>query len=252
MRGQQSRDPKLRQDQSVFGIKQGVAISLYARNGKRESSINTAEIRGAEASKYAWLERHTCGNAAGESVTPQPKMYSFRANDIAAEKEFDQFMPINEIFEVGNVGYQTHRDDFVIDVNRASLSARMKEFKESRGVLNELVKKFDLLDKDDWSVLQAHKLARADTGLTREISPTLYRPFDTRFICYASYLLDRDRREVMRQMLEENIGLLVSKVFDEHEYTSAFVTNTLVESKAADRTRGSYVYPLNLPPLVGR
>jgi predicted helicase len=59
-------------------------------------------------------------------------------------------------------------------------------------------------------------------------------------------MIDYDRNELMRQMRNRNLGLLVSKMFDEHEFTSALATRLIVESKVADRTRGSYLFPLRL------
>lgn len=65
-------------------------------------------------------------------------------------------------------------------------------------------------------------------------------------------MIDYDRRDLMRHMMTENVGLLVSKVFDEHEFTSVLVTRWIVESKAADRTRGSYLFPLRLQDADGQ
>lgn len=58
--------------------------------------------------------------------------------------------------------------------------------------------------------------------------------------------IDYDRNDLMRHMKSGIGGVLVSKVFDEHEFTSALATKWIVESKVADRTRGRHLFPLRL------
>jgi len=249
LRGEETRDPAMQADKNVFDIQQGVGISLLVFSGDEpiaKPKILIAEQVGSREYKYHWLANHTVQFTNWVTVHPQPPLWSFSHTDLTLRDEYMRFVPVVSLFSTGNVGYQTHRDAFVIDFDPKSLVQRLEAFRSAAADEESLATRFSIRSNRDWSLLQAHSQARADTHIESHLVPTLYRPFDRRYICYASYLIDYDRRGLLEHLLAPNLGLLVSKVFDEHQFTSVFVTRLIVESKVADRTRGSYVFPLYL------
>ncbi len=249
LRGDANRDPSMSEDQNVFDIQQGVGISLYSRLSLSDRSghgIFTYELTGPRDTKCAWLTKNSAFTTSWSTVTPKPELYLFKCLSENINAEYQCFLPLNHFFEVGNVGYQTHRDEFIIDFDRQSLAKRIEALRESSGNEDQLSRTFGILSNRDWSVVSAHQRLKQEKNLNSLFQETLYRPFDLRHIFYASYMIDYDRHDLMQHMIPSNIGLLVSKVFDEHEFTSVFVTKWIVESKVADRTRGSYLFPLRL------
>jgi hypothetical protein len=234
-------------DENVFSIQQGVGISLFVLDRcPMESSVRVYELTGQRERKYSWLATHSVSTTTWQIVNPQPDLYRFGVVSGDIDNEYQTFVSVKALFAIGNVGYQTHRDEFIIDWDRDALVRRLRNFRDHRANELELTKRFDVHSNHDWAVLEAHRALQKQKSIEELVKETLYRPFDIRHICYASYLIDRDRRELMRHMQGGNVGLLVSKVFDEHEFTSVFITKRIVESKVADRTRGAYLFPLRL------
>ena len=249
LRGETNRDPLMHGDRNVFDIQQGVGIGLYVHREPSHSStseIRSHELIGSRDTKYSWLVNNTVTTTPWSTVHSSPPLFRFRPVLQDASAEYQAMLPLNDFFSVGNVGYQTHRDAFVVDVHRSELVARIGAFRDSREDEEQLSRRFDLQSNRDWSVVTAHRALRREPAFDRLVQATLYRPFDIRLIFYASFMIDYDRRDLMQHMVSPNVGLLVSKVFDEHEFTSVFVTRRIVESKVADRTRGSYLFPLRL------
>ena len=249
LRGDSGRDPEMAMDQNVFDIQQGVGIALFARTTSAKTAMLLAhryELRGEREVKYSWLGRHSSISTPWVVVSPLPPLYGFGEVERDISREYGALLPLNRVFGAGNVGYQTHRDDFVIDFRPESVISRITAFREASGSEHQLSERFGVRSNRDWSLLIAHKALAKDSSWERSVQPTLYRPFDVRHIIYASYLIDYDRRDLMSHMTSGNRGLLVSKVFDEHEFTSVLATKWSVESKTADRTRGSHLFPLRL------
>lgn len=251
LRGDLDRDPAMAMDQNVFDIQQGVGIALFARTKSAKTTVPLAhryELRGEREAKYAWLGQHSSICTPWIVVSPRPPLYGFGEVEQDISREYAALLPLNRVFGAGNVGYQTHRDEFVIDFKPEGVIARIAAFREAAGNEHQLSERFGVQSNRDWSLLAAHTALAKDQSWERSVQPTLYRPFDVRYIVYAPYLIDYDRRDLMRHMTSGNRGILVSKVFDEHEFTSVLATKWIVESKVADRTRGSHLFPLRLSP----
>jgi predicted helicase len=249
LRGDMGRDPQMAEDENVFDIQQGVGITILCLTASSKNAALAAsrcEVKGRREDKYSWLGRHSSNTTPWIVVSPQPPLYGFGEVQHDINLEYETFLPVNRVFNMGNVGYQTHRDDFVIDFTPEKVISRIASFKHSHPQEMQLSERFGIQSNRDWSLLLAHTALVQDAKWRRRVKPTLYRPFDFRYIAYAPYLIDYDRSDLMRHMKRDNRGLLVSKVFDEHEFTSVLATNLMVESKVADRTRGSHLFPLRL------
>ncbi len=249
LRGDMGRDPEMANDQNVFDIQQGVGIAIFGRikSDKTETFlVRRYELRGQREGKYSWLVEHTINNTPWLVVNLHSPLYRFGEVEQDINSEYKAFLPLNRAFNTGNVGYQTHRDGFVIDFAEEEVISRITCFRETRCDEEQLSERFGLRGNRDWSLLNAHKELVRDSSWKNNVQSTLYRPFDLRHIVYAPYLIDYDRRDLMRHMINGNRGIMVSKVFDEHEFTSVLATKWIVESKAADRTRGSHLFPLRL------
>ncbi len=252
LRGEASRDPMMAKDKNVFDIQQGVGISILIRKRIETENGNVyfSEIVASREEKYNWLLESTVTHKDFISNCPATPHYVFKPMQTGLADEYGRYLAINECFSLGNVGYQTHRDSFVIDFDKSILIERMESFRKAPRNAAMLSETFKVNKSSDWSIVEAHKILQSNKNIDKSVFATLYRPFDLRYICYLPYLIDRDRRDIQKHMLERNnIGLLVSKVHKEHEFTSVFVTRGIVESKVADRTRGAYIFPLMLDTM---
>ena len=78
------------------------------------------------------------------------------------------------------------------------------------------------------------------------IQEILYRPFDKRYIFYHESVIERMRSNVMRNMLEENIGIITSRQ-TQMEFKHVFISNEMVEfnlTGTAGRYGSGYLFPL--------
>jgi predicted helicase len=70
---------------------------------------------------------------------------------------------------------------------------------------------FDLKDKKGWTVKNARSKVIAEENWEKQIMPILYRPFDQQWIFYNDAVIERTRKEVMRNMLHENLALCIGR-----------------------------------------
>ena len=107
-----------------------------------------------------------------------------------------------------------------------------------------------LKDNYQWKLTEQRKQFEKVDDWGKYFSTILYRPFDVRHIYYQDNIVFRTRREVMRHMLEENIGLLTCRQISSTKWIHALVSENLVDdslisNKTKERT---YIYPLYIYP----
>jgi predicted helicase len=158
------------------------------------------------------------------------------------------FNKITEIFPVNSVGIVTARDNFVIDFERKPLERRIKEFIDPK-VDEEILKQtYGLKENQSWKIKEQREKLRKDLDWKDSIKKILYRPFDERWILYHDEMVERSRKETMRHMLEENIGLLFTRPQSPSYEFSTLLTNILTDQcVVGNKSAGagiSYIAPL--------
>ena len=149
------------------------------------------------------------------------------------------------------MGIVTARDQFVIDFNRRELKNRILQFKNLSQPDEILAQAFNLKDKSNWKIQDARKNVTNITDLDTTIKEILYRPFDRRYIFYHQAVIERMRPEVMRHMLEENIGLAIGRqgqvVGLEHLWNLVFISENIIDFNLYYRG-GELLFPLYIYP----
>ena len=100
-----------------------------------------------------------------------------------------------------------------------------------------------------WRVSEARKELMAITDWEKYFTKILYRPFDIREIYYHDSVVWRTRREVMKHMLKENLGLItVRQVKAGSVWNHCFSTNQIIESSVISNKTSeiNYLFPLYL------
>ncbi|MCX6554536.1 MAG: hypothetical protein NTZ12_05905, partial [Candidatus Aminicenantes bacterium] len=111
-----------------------------------------------------------------------------------------------------------------------------------------------LKDKPNWKIKKVREILRADAEknarfVEKSIVQILYRPFDVQWIFFHDALIERSRHEVMRNMLESNIGLITNRQVNEnfrHSLCSNIIINDCTVS--LETRERSYFFPLFLYP----
>ena len=80
------------------------------------------------------------------------------------------------------------------------------------------------------------------------VYPIQYRPFDNRYIYYQDYFIERARKEIMQNFLNNNIGLVVCRQQKTEGFYHALVNRSVVESSYVSNKTAEigYSFPLYL------
>jgi len=144
-------------------------------------------------------------------LKPSPPFYLFLPQDTSLRTEYEQACSVTKVMPVNTVGIVTGQD-------AATLAFTEEE---------------------------ACTLALRSGVLSEKVRPTLYRPFNSRFIGYDGRLVTRPRYEVMRHMLfPGNLGLIATR--QTRNKWDVLVTKTLVGHKAISAFDISSLFPLYL------
>jgi predicted helicase len=168
------------------------------------------------------------------------------------EVNFNQFIPLLEIFENSISGVKTHRDHFVVGFTVEEIKQKMNIFVGN--LPDDLVAQaLKLKDTKSWKIKVIRESVRKKDW-SKAIIPYSYRPFDRRQICYLPELIDRDRLEVMRNFFDANMGLIVDRTTSVGvPYSHVFVSDTLMDVRALPDYGGApFLVPLYLYPLANK
>jgi hypothetical protein len=244
-------------DKNVFDIRAGVAIAFFVKRGsktKTDAIVRHADLRGTRQSKYNWLDTHEAGNTRWKKIAPRSEAYLFVRRDETAMRLYERYPAMPDIFPVNSVGIVTSRDDIVLDIDRAALLRRIRQFRDPAFTDSMLRVAYRIKDKKAWSLASARKELGKDEDWEDRIVACQYRPFDPRHLFYHPALIERGRGEVMRHMLAgENLAMATCRQLAQGEWAHCLPVNVIMECcYTSNRTREiGYVFPLYLYPKPG-
>ncbi len=207
------------------------------------------EIYGLRETKYDWLNKHNIKNVKWKKIVPHPEFYLFIPTDNKLANQYYSYNKITEIFPVNSVGIVTARDNFVIDFDRKKLERRIEDFRNPK-IDDEIIRKtYDLNENQNWKIKEQREKLRKDLDWKDSIRKILYRPFDERWILYHDDMIERTRKEIIRNMLEENIGIIISRQIDKSGILPVFISNKIIDGHSVTSAVSiSYQLPLYLYP----
>ena len=182
------RVARLAQDENVFDILQGVAISFIVRRREcpsTSSSVRFREVIGKRAEKYARLlsdELGVTGEGWQENL-PVPDgwwLHRDEPDSAAAEWEFS----LAEIFVQYSTLVASNRDHLVVDFDPDTVLRNVKAIQSFRGSNEDIAKRFEITLKTGWNVKSARDKLAAIPKISAYIQTIEYRPFDRRWIFF--------------------------------------------------------------------
>lgn len=135
----------------------------------------------------------------------------------------------------------------MIDFDKHTLERRIRDF-INPNIDDEILKKsYDLSENQSRKIKEQREKLRKDFDWKDTITKILYRPFDERWILYHDEMVERTRKDVMRNMLQENIGLITVRQAAEGIFNHIIVTSNIIESRITLSNKGiAYLFPLYL------
>jgi predicted helicase len=235
-------------DENVFDIRQGVAIALFVKKRESESSVKMkyADLWGLRKGKYRYLLENDISTIEWQELEPVPPYFFFVPKKLDFRAEYETGWSVPDIFPVASVAVGTYLDHFVIDFDEDLLRSRIDTFRDEALSNNEVEEKLKLRDSGSWSLSAARKAIQSDSAWGDKIHNHLYRPFDVRAIFYCADVVARPRHEVMRHMLNENLGLLTVRRIRTEIHQHFFITNLIADKSTISIRDNCIISPLYL------
>jgi len=241
-------------DENVFDIMQGVVIALFIKKkgSSKEFKVYHSEVWGLREQKYNWLMDNEIKTTEWEKLSPKSEFYLFIPVKEKFLESYNKYPKITDVFPVNGVGMTTARDSFVIDMDKVKLRNGIRLFKNSDYSDEELHTFFQIREKKGWSIRKSWNMLQSisDAELDKFILPVLYRPFDMRCIFYHDSVVWRTVKRVMHHMMQENLGLIVSRQVIRN-FRHVFCTDKITNFNAiatAGRFGSGSLFPLYLYP----
>jgi len=234
-------------DENVFDIQQGVSIALFIKKEQKEKACKVfyQDVYGLRESKYGYLGKSDFNTTKWKTLKVAEPYYFFVEKDFSFQDKYDKFVSFSAIFKNHSEGVKTHRDHFVIGFSEDEIKQRLRTF--TSNIPDELImQSFDLKDTRDWSLKSARKNIK-DIEWRKTIKLYSYRPFDNRIICYSSKLIEFDRFEVMRHMLDkDNLGLSLTRRLRDPEWKHIYASQFITDKTILSSRDNAYFFPLYL------
>ena len=239
-------------DQNIFDIQQGVSIMIGVKKKSKGTgaTVLKADLQGSRRIKFDWLNSNSINSIKWEKIRLRAPSYVFVNKDEKLQNEYESGIKLNELFPLNNVGIVTSRDGFVIDVDKDKLYSRIASFCMSDPQDPRLLTIVKQSPNFQFSKAIAQGFDESN------LHKVYYRPFDWRYIYFTEYYIERQRKDVMSQMLhEDNIALGFSRgVTGSYSWQDIQVVKGLTEfGYMATRVgNGAPVAPLYIYDGVGQ
>ena len=242
--------PDGKKDENVFDIMQGVSINIFVKQNKKSSNhtmLYHADLYGKREQKYKTLRDNTLASLPWQKLETREPEYIFVPLNLEAQKSYKKGFSIQKLFPVSSSGIKTHRDNFVVDMNKEELTARISHFFNSGCSDDEVRNTYKLKDNRDWVMSEART---SNEFVSEKIKRVLYRPFDFRQIYYDSSVIDFDRLNVMQHfLLGENIGITFNRQVEvDRDFYDVYVTSDLFTLHSLSLKESNSIAPLYLYP----
>jgi predicted helicase len=248
------KTPEGGRDDNVFDIQQGVSIGIFVKRAKNDNvqndvkhrcNVRHAHLYGMRESKYAWLWDHEISNTKWKKVTPKSPDYMFIPQDAKLLKEYQIAYKLTDIMPVNVLGFQTHRDDFAIDMDSANIERRILDMRSTNITDAEFAGRYSVIDNRDWQLKNARTMARQDSKWREKIIRISYRAFDFRWGYFNEVAMDYPRKELKEHVAGRNNWVLNLPRIVKTEWQHALVTDCPSTAITMD-INGSYAIPLYL------
>lgn len=237
-------------DVNVFDIMQGVSINLFVKTGKKKPSelgkVFNFDLFGKREIKYNFLIENNFNQINFNDLEYSNPHYFFIKKDLEIQKIYNKGISVNELFSKNTLGIQTHRDSFVISIDKNILKNRIKDFYNPEISNIDLISKYKIKETNEWLLDKKRKGSFSEQSIVK----IDYRFFDTRFVYYSNDVIDRDRKNIMRHLIHSNVALTISKQQSSSAFRHIFLSKNIQESCliSLQTKEGGYTFPLYLYP----
>lgn len=234
-------------DHNVFDIMQGVSINIFVKTGKKKANelgtIFHYELWGKRNFKYDFLTDSSIKKIDWKELIVNEPDLLFIPQDLEVLNKFNKGLSLKDLFLKSSIGVQTHRDQLIIDFSKENLDNRLREL-FSTDNLRSYALKYNVKESNSWNLkLAISKEVSLKNEAYRKIA---YRPFDERVIYYSDSFVDRTRKSVGKEVIEENLVFNFPKIV-KVDWNHSLITKSIPTAISMD-INGTYFAPLYLYP----
>jgi predicted helicase len=247
------------QDENVFAIQSGLAISIFVKHKvspARPPTISYAQVWGSRAEKLSWLAAHDLESTEWTIQHSRSPQYLFAPQETRHLEEYEAGWNIPDIFLSNGdpaPGIITCHDEFAIAWSRDEMIEKVEWLLATRNE-DEARQRYHLCNQKQWNYTAAKRALHA-CRWQQQLVPLLYRPFDTRWTVYNRHVAVHLRERVTRHLLpgegqngRRNLALLIGKagqVISGQAWDIVFCSRIITEFNLF-RRGGNTIFPLYL------
>jgi predicted helicase len=242
------RAPDGSDDQNVFDIEQGVAISLLVKNANAERGVWHSDLWGRRIDKYKTVAEATKRSINWTQVHPADPLWLFKPYDINADAIYRKLWSLRDIFSpMGDPapGIVTTHDEFAVSFTPQEAQQKVKALIATQSE-EDARSLFRLCTQSQWSYERA-KVELPQINLATATREITYRPFDNRWTIWNRNVAVHRRERATSHLQSNNIALVVCRVVSA-EWRHVAVVNlppddSFVSNKTKER---GFIFPLYL------
>lgn len=241
------------ENQNVFDIMKGVAVSLFVKKKGLEEGIWFGDVWGTRLEKYKICASSKFTDIADRPVSPSSPFYFFSPRTSPDMSGWFEHKSLEEIFVMQSTGLLSARDKLNVAFDADELLERLRRF--SRLEPEAARETFNLgPDTRDWKIKVAQKdllQANVDPKLIRRFA---YRPFDERFIFYTGKskgLIGQPANRLSDSMEESVVALGTTRRVEAGNFRHAFAFSLLADGHSVSSKETTHVFPLFLKGPFG-
>jgi len=214
---------------------QGVALIIAVKKRhakgfeKPLAEVFHGDLWGSRKEKYAALNDGKVGGLSAAKLPNKANQYPLVQRDFELEVKYSEGFDLQELFEAGTLGFQTHRDGFAISMDKSDLEERLKVMRDSAVSDIEIAHRYGIKDNRDWKISEAREKAINEKNDVTTLCA--YRPFDNRHCILSDIAMDYPRPEFNSHILgRSNLTLTVPRQISFVGYRHVLVTDLVAES----------------------
>ena len=178
--------------------------------GGEVARIHYADLWGLRKDKYQLLLDTGIDSTEWQTIEPISPYYLFVPQNRDTREEYQGGWRITEAMSTNVLGFQTHRDHFAVDFDRATMHERIRRLRDERVSDGQLRRDYDLRDSSEWKLADARRQLQTGTDWENNVIQCAYRPFDNRYCYFSGSVMDRPRRELVAHVAHKNNLCLLS------------------------------------------
>jgi len=240
------RAPDGGEDQNVFDIEQGVAISLFVKGPELERGVWHGDLWGKRLAKYQATALGSKSSIAWARLEPGTPDWLFKPQDVDLRRTYQEFWSIPAIFApMGDPapGIVTTHDELAISFTPEEARAKVRQLIATNSEA-EARRLWKLCSQSQWSYERA-KGELAKLNLSKATVAVTYQPFDERWTIWNRNVAVHRRERVTQHMLMQNISLnLIRKMDIGGIWSHVLTSDRPISHHAVSSKEVNFIFPL--------